>query len=102
MAMTPEAKVKRKVTDILKKLECYYFYPATGGYGKSGVPDIVACYRGLFIGIECKAVKNKPTMLQERNLDQIRTAGGLAVVVNENNIDALTALIINLRIDVCG
>jgi Holliday junction resolvase len=102
MAMTPEAKVKRKVTDILKKLECYYFYPATGGYGKSGVPDIVACYRGLFIGIECKAGKNKPTMLQERNLDQIRTAGGLAVVVNENNIDALTALIINLRIDVCG
>lgn len=102
MAMTPEAKVKRKVTDILKKLECYYFYPATGGYGKSGVPDIVACYRGLFIGIECKAGKNKPTMLQERNLDQIRTAGGLAVVVNENNIDALTALLINVRVDVCG
>ncbi len=37
MAMTPEAKVKKKVADALKKLEAYYFYPVTGGYGKSGV-----------------------------------------------------------------
>lgn len=100
MAMTPEAKVKRKVTDILKKLECYYFYPATGGYGKSGVPDIVACFRGVFVGIECKAGKNKPTLLQERNLDQIRSAGGLALVVNENNLDKLTEFIIEKKLGI--
>ena len=53
--MTPEAKVKKKVVDVLKKNNAYYFFPATGGYGRSGVPDIVCCYRGIFIGIECKA-----------------------------------------------
>jgi len=102
MAMTPEAKVKRKVTDILKKLECYYFYPATGGYGKSGVPDIVACFRGVFVGIECKAGKNKPTLLQERNLDQIRSAGGLALVVNENNLHQLTEFIIEQKLGIAN
>ena len=66
--MTPEAKVKKKVVEQLKKLGAYYFYPVTGGYGKSGVPDIVGCYGSKFFGIECKAGKNKPTPLQEKNL----------------------------------
>ena len=70
--MTPEAKVKKKAVQVLKELSAYYFYPVTGGYGRSGVPDIVVCYKGLFIGIECKAGKNKPTPLQEKNLDEIR------------------------------
>ena len=37
--MTPEAKVKRVITKQLKEMGAYYFYPATGGYGRSGVPD---------------------------------------------------------------
>ena len=45
MAMTPESKVKKKIVEQLKELGCYYFFPATGGYGKSGVPDIVGWNR---------------------------------------------------------
>ena len=84
--MTPEAKVKKVVVAQLKQLGAYYFYPVTGGYGKGGVPDIVGCYHGVFFGIECKAGKNKPTPLQDRNLKQIRDAGGLDLVVNEGNM----------------
>ena len=83
---TPESKVKRVVTNQLKDIGAYYFYPATGGYGRSGVPDIVGCYLGQFFGIECKAGKNKPTPLQEKNLADIRKAGGIAMVVNEENM----------------
>ncbi len=71
MAMTPEAKVKKKVGAHLKTLGAYYFYPVTGGYGKSGVPDIIGCYRGLFFGIECKAGKGRCTALQVRELEKI-------------------------------
>ena len=46
MATTPEAKVKKVVTNYLKKMGAYYFYPVTGGFGRSGVPDIIACYKG--------------------------------------------------------
>ncbi|MFZ9972161.1 MAG: VRR-NUC domain-containing protein [Sedimenticolaceae bacterium] len=84
--MTPEAKVKRKAVDILKKAGAYYFFPATGGYGRSGVPDIVCCWRGMFIGIECKAGKNTTTALQEKELELIRNAGGCAFVVNEATV----------------
>lgn len=86
MAMTPEVKVKQRVTALLKTAGAYYFYPVTGGYGNSGVPDIVVCHNGRFIGIECKAGKNKPTKLQEKNLRDIAAAGGTALVINETNI----------------
>ena len=86
MAMMPEAKVKHKVVKQLKDLGAYYFFPATAGYGKSGVPDIVGCYQGLFFGIECKAGTNKPTPLQDKNLKDIRKAGGMDMVVNEDNM----------------
>ena len=86
MAMTSEAKVKKQVTRQLDAMGAYYFYPVTGGYGKSGVPDIVGCYKGLFFGIECKAGKNKTTPLQQLALDSISKQGGLALVINEDNI----------------
>jgi hypothetical protein len=41
----------------------------------------------MFFGIECKAGKNKPTDLQEHELHRIRLAEGLALVVNEENMD---------------
>jgi len=91
--MTPEAKVKKKVVDVLKKHGAYYFFPATGGYGRSGVPDIVCCYRGVFIAIECKAGTNKPTPLQEAEMDKIRKAQGFVLVVNETNISDVDVML---------
>jgi len=84
--MTPEAKVKKKVVNVLKEHGAYYFFPATGGYGRSGVPDIVACFNSIFIGIECKSGSNKPTALQEAELRKIGAVGGHTLVVNEDNI----------------
>ena len=96
MADTPETKVKTKVVAQLKTLGAYYFYPVTGGYGASGVPDIVACLRGRFIGIECKANGNKPTALQQMNLDQIAAQGGIALVIDETNVNELKGMIENV------
>ena len=91
--MTPEKKVKQKVAKQLKEMGAYFFYPATGGYGRSGVPDIVGCYDGKFFGIECKAGNNKLTALQERELVLITRAAGLAVVVNEENVGEIGELV---------
>lgn len=101
MAMTPEVKVKRVVVQQLKIMGAYYFYPVTGGFGGSGVPDIVGCYKGTFFGIECKAGKNKPTKLQEKNLSDIKVSGGIALVVNEDNMHSVTELL-NARITPSG
>jgi hypothetical protein len=86
---TPESRVKTKIRAELMRRGIYHFCPATGGYGRSGIPDIVGCYRGDFFAIECKSGDNKPTALQERELQSIRDAGGTACVINENNLDQL-------------
>ncbi len=91
--MTPEKKVKAKVVEVLKGFGAYYFYASTGGYGASGVPDIICCYKSRFIGIECKAGKGKTTALQEKNIAQIIAQGGLAIVVNEDNIEEVRTLL---------
>jgi hypothetical protein len=83
---TPETKVKKAVTKILEQYGAYHFFPATHGYGRSGVPDIVACYRGKFIGIECKAGKGVPTALQLKELRLIDEAGGCSFVVREDTL----------------
>jgi Holliday junction resolvase len=90
MAKTPESKVKEKVVKILKEHGVYYFFPATHGYGRSGVPDIICCYNSQFLAIECKAGKNKPTALQEKEIKKIRDAGGFVFVINEDNIHLLS------------
>ena len=91
--MTPEKKVKTKVVAILKEVGAYYFYPVTGGYCVSGVPDIVGCYNGKFFAVECKAGKGKTTALQDKNIAQIKACGGQAIVINEENIEEVRRLI---------
>ena len=98
MAMTPEAKVKKQVVKILQEFGVYFFYPVTGGYGRSGVPDIVCCFRGRFIGIEVKAdaKKNPPTELQTKNLREISEQGGVSLVVDTHNYEAVRTLLASI------
>lgn len=84
-----EKWVKQQVVKMLKERHLYYFFPIAGAYTSIGVPDIVTCIRGRFVGIECKAGSNRPTELQLRNLEAIRDNGGIAMVVTENDLETL-------------
>ena len=96
MAQTPEGKVKSVVKKLLDGADVYHFSPAANGYGRVGVPDIICCYQGRFIAIECKAGKGKTTALQDREIASIKDRGGIALVINETNYadvtDTLTAI----------
>ena len=89
MATTPESKVKASVVKLLKKYGVYHFFPATHGFGRSGVPDIICCFDGEFLALEIKAGKGKTTALQDRELDRIHDAGGKAYVINEDEVSNL-------------
>lgn len=97
MASTPEAKVKAAVKKMLDELGIYHFSPVQNGMGRAGIPDIIGCYNGRFLGIECKAGKGKTTALQDLELEKIRQAKGFAYVVNETNIHDLKELLIWMR-----
>jgi Holliday junction resolvase len=93
VAATPEAKVKAKIKKILKDHGVYYAMPIGTGYGNSGVPDFLCCVNGNFLAIEAKAGKGTTTALQEKNLRDIKQAGGTAAVIAEEQLEYLEQLI---------
>ena len=69
-----------------------FFWKEHGGpYGTSGVPDIIICYKGRFIGMECKLPGGRLTELQKRSIDKINRAGGIARRV-ESVADAMAVI----------
>ena len=85
MAMTPEGKVKKKVKEYLQSIGAWYYMPVSNGMGRVGCPDILVCYKGMFMAFETKApgkIKNV-TANQQREIDGIQRANGLAHVVDD-------------------
>jgi Holliday junction resolvase len=95
---TPESKVKAKIHAMLKARGAYAVNYIGGISANNGTPDILACLQGRFIGIEAKAGKNKPTDLQTLNLKRIDEAGGLALVINEENLIVLEVMLNDPRL----
>lgn len=82
MATTPEGKVKREVSDLLKSVTgLYYWMPVPGGFGESTL-DYVGCYMGKFFAIETKKPGAKPTLRQQQIIASIQRAGGVAFVID--------------------
>lgn len=87
---SPEAFEKDDVCKYLASIHSWYFRPYQAGYGKSGVPDIVACVPtiitqemvgmrvGLFCSVEVKREGKEPTVLQTARLAEITDSGGFA------------------------
>lgn len=72
--------------------EDVFFWKETGGpYGTSGVPDIICCYKGRFLGLEAKLPNSRLTRLQARALEKINRAGGIARRVE--NVEDVRAII---------
>jgi hypothetical protein len=84
MGVTPEGAVKKRVKDYLKSRDAWYYMPVSNGMGRVGCPDILVCWHGRFIALETKAPgkRNKVTPNQEREIDAINSANGLALVVD--------------------
>lgn len=94
--MTPEGKVKKKVKEYLQSIGAWYYMPVSNGMGRSGCPDILVCYKGLFMAFETKApgkIKNVSAN-QEREIAAILSANGSAHVVD--GVDQVKEIIENV------
>lgn len=81
---TPEGLVKRDVKKYLSSLPlCWFYMPVQNGMGVTGIPDILACINGRFVGIETKAPGKLGTVTanQAMQLDSIRKAAGYSIVI---------------------
>ena len=80
MSKMREKNIENKIKSYLKSKGAYYVKYFGNQFSQVGVPDILACYHGRFIGIEVKNEKGKTSPLQDVNLEQIKNAGGYSLV----------------------
>ena len=76
-----EKTIENKIKCYLTSIGAYYFKHHGGKYSQVGVPDIIVCFKGRFIGIEVKNERGVLSVLQERNLQRISDNGGIALAV---------------------
>ena len=74
-----ESAIQKKIIAYLNFKGCYSIKTITTN--RSGSPDIICCYKGLFVALEVKAEKGIVSKLQEYHLEQIKKSGGVAAVV---------------------
>lgn len=77
---TPEQDIKLNIKRLLDSRGAFWSAVKGGPHSKPGDPDIIACYRGLFIGIEAKTDTGKLSGWQEMRRDQILKADGFWVL----------------------
>ena len=95
--MAEEKQFENKIKKLLKDSGAYIIkYWGGGEFTKSGVPDLLVCLNGRFMGIEIKATRGKPSELQLHNLKQIQKAGGIALLLYPTDFPAFQVLISNL------
>lgn len=107
MAVTPEGKIKKLVNKVLDEFAetipvtisgydtgdelsimdafatktLYRYWPVPAGYGASSL-DCIVVYYGLAIAIETKAPGKRPTPRQKLTIAEIKSAGGIVLVID--------------------
>lgn len=80
--MAQEKNFENRIKDFLKRQGCWFVkYWGGGQYTKKGVPDLLVCCNGRFIGIEVKAEKGRASPLQKYNLQMIDKSGGYGILL---------------------
>ena len=97
--MAAEKNFENKVKRFLKSQGAYIIkYWGGAVYTKKGVPDLLVCINGWFLGIELKAPKGKPSDLQLYNLRKIEQAGGIGFVLYPKHYDDFVKFIEHLKL----
>lgn len=92
--------VETPIKKYLFSKGAYFFKVHGSAFMEPGIPDIICCYKGLFIGIECKAPgklgdQSDQQKIHEHNIIQ---SGGIYLLTdNINDIKNLLDEIDNLE-----
>lgn len=75
-----ESKIQKDILNYLRAKRIFHLrFQAQSNI--NGIPDVICCYKGLFIGLELKQENGRATELQKRKLDAINNAGGIGLIV---------------------
>lgn len=94
----PEKKFENQIKRYLDSIDAWHVKFFANNFTKAGIPDLLCCVNGYFVGIEVKADNGKPSELQLHNIRKIREAGGFAFVVYPSGFDKLKDILNNLKL----
>jgi hypothetical protein len=93
---TPEGMLKASIRQLLDVCGIFYYNAWGGPMSPKGVPDLICCQNGRFIGIEVKTPAGKVSGDQEEFIRRINEAGGLGFIARSLE-DVLDTLQLNDR-----
>ena len=96
--MASEKNFENKAKDFLKDQGCWFIkYWGGGHFTKEGIPDILCCCNGWFMGIEIKAPNGRPSPLQIHNLKKIDEAGGFGILLYPKDFETFQKLVTSIK-----
>ena len=95
--MAAEKNFENRIKAFLKEQGCYFVKYFGCAFTQSGVPDLLVCCNGRFLGVEVKAENGKLSELQKHNLEQIRKAGGIALTAKPSDFEDFKQAIRDLK-----
>lgn len=94
--MASEKNFENQVKKWLKEHEAWYVKTWSNGVQRSGIPDLLICWKGRFIALELKAENGRASKLQEYEISQIKESGGIALIVRPSDFEWLKNFLLYL------
>ena len=81
--MQPEAKIVKDIQAYIRQEGgwCFKVHGGDNPFQRVGIPDLLCCVEGQFIGLEVKQPGEEPSRVQRKVLREIGAAGGITAVV---------------------
>ena len=104
--MAEEKNFENRIKSFLTEQGCWFVKYWSGGvptkqgvkkFTKDGVPDLLVCCKGYFIGVEVKATHGTPSPLQLYNLKKIDEAGGFGILLYPKDFELFKQFILALQ-----
>lgn len=81
MPKQPEGRLTKKIMEALQEQYGGFWFKVHGGpYQQAGLPDIIGCCEGVFVGIEVKRPGREGTLTERQKaaLQAVKDAGGVS------------------------
>lgn len=95
--MGPEKTFENKIKNFIVDEGGWQVKFFANSYTRNGIPDILACINGYFVGIEVKASNGKASPLQIHHCEAIRKAGGFAFVLYPSGFEDFKQFVYGLN-----
>ena len=92
-----EKQFENRVKKFLKDQNCWVLKTWSNGVQRKGVPDLLVCCNGYFLGVELKNETGKASDLQLWNIEEIKKAGGIAMVLYPDHYEKFKELVYCLQ-----